>query len=72
MSVPDFPEGTCPRCGKVCHRTRRAARRFARRWHGKHSGLRPYRCGHYFHLGHLADPIRHGETTRHDLYGDAA
>lgn len=66
--IPDVTAGACPTCGKVRHRSRRAARRFARRWHGKHSGLRPYRCGRYFHLGHLADPIRHGDATRDAIY----
>lgn len=56
----------CPDCGKVRYPSRTAARQAAR--HAAHlRGLNAYRCGEFWHLGHLPDDVRHGKRTRGDL-----
>ena len=48
--------GTCPDCGKRQYVTRKAARQVARRGHLRSSqGLQAYRCGDYWHLGHISN-----------------
>lgn len=46
----------CPACGKRRYPTRKEARKWAKRLHpGKH--MSPYRCGEFWHLGHLPADI---------------
>lgn len=54
MSVGAF---SCPTCKKRRYFTRKEARQAARRYHpGEH--MSPYRCGNYWHIGHLPDDIK--------------
>ena len=53
----------CPTCGKWCYLTRKTARQAARRKHPGHH-LSAYRCGKFWHLGHLPDDITRGEVDR--------
>lgn len=47
---------TCPTCGKRRYLTRKTARQYARRNHpGDH--LSAYKCGDFWHLGHLPDDV---------------
>jgi hypothetical protein len=46
------PRGRCGGCGKVNWASRSDAKRFAKQHHqGEH--VRAYRCGDFWHLGHL-------------------
>jgi hypothetical protein len=59
---------TCPDCGKVRYLSRRHARARARVIKdGTH--MNAYRCGDFWHLGHLPDAVRTGQATRDDLGG---
>lgn len=53
---------TCPDCGKRRHPTRSAAKKVAR--HLGWTGLHPYRCGDFWHLGHLAEDVKRGIVAR--------
>ncbi|GAB3988812.1 hypothetical protein [Nocardioides marmoraquaticus] len=56
---------SCPVCGKRRFTTRRAAKKVARRLNpGQHMNV--YRCGEYYHFGHIPSAIRHGAITRDD------
>lgn len=59
---------TCPTCGKRRYITKAHAKEAARRIprDGK-PRLNAYRCGTFWHLGHLPDIVRHGEITRDEL-----
>lgn len=46
----------CPTCGKRRYLTRKQARQFARKLHPGER-LSPYKCGDYWHLGHLPKDI---------------
>lgn len=60
--------GTCRTCGKRCYLTKRAAKSFARwRFPGEH--MSAYRCGEYWHVGHLPPGVRRGVVKRSDLIG---
>jgi predicted RNA-binding Zn-ribbon protein involved in translation (DUF1610 family) len=47
----------CPTCGKRRYLTRKEARQASRRWH-RGDRLSPYRCGQFWHLGHLPKDIK--------------
>lgn len=47
----------CPDCGKRRYQTRKQAKLWARRLHPG-DRLSPYKCGDYWHLGHLPNDIR--------------
>lgn len=51
----------CPDCGKVRYLTRSAAKKASRLYGGKMS---PYRCGEFWHCGHLPPQIRRGMAPR--------
>jgi hypothetical protein len=55
--------GCCPVCGKHCYETKRDAKRAARRLHPG-SRLNPYRCGRWWHIGHLPAPVVAGVLPR--------
>jgi hypothetical protein len=64
--VPDA--GLCPACGKRRYLSRRDAKTFARiSSHHKHRGMTAYRCGDFWHLGHLPAGVKSGRYTRDDL-----
>ena len=64
--------GPCPRCGKASYRTRKDAKRAARRLF-PNDRMSVYGCGHYYHVGHLPKVVRRGEASRaqvrEDRYG---
>lgn len=58
--------GTCTTCGKRCYVTKRAAKTAARALHpGDH--LNAYRCGPWWHLGHLPRQVVTGDLARPDI-----
>lgn len=57
---------TCPTCGKQRYRDRKTARRAARRTPGW-GRMNAYRCGNFWHLGHLPAGVTAGKYTRDDL-----
>lgn len=74
MTKPDrarhgyIPGGEpCPTCGKKSWLTRADAKAMARRIPGGRS-LSAYRCGNYWHLGHLPRPVATGALTRDDIH----
>lgn len=65
--------GPCPTCGKNRYLTRQYARKIVRlypqlRKRAEKGRLSAYPCGRYWHVGHLDDNVRKGETTRGALY----
>lgn len=59
--------GTCPTCGKRCFTTRADARK-ARKKLPNHKGMTTYKCGAYWHTGHLPKNVMLGHVTRSDIY----
>jgi hypothetical protein len=61
--------GQCPTCGKVRYLTKATAKKHARRHVGRGitTGLSAYRCGAFWHLGHLPTAVKTGDLDRHDL-----
>lgn len=58
--------GECPRCTKAAYATRKQAKTAAKRlFPGER--LSVYRCGDYYHFGHLPTVVRRGETDRSSL-----
>lgn len=55
--------GSCPDCGKRSFTTRKAAKKAARRI-GDGDHMSAYRCGGYWHIGHLPTAIIRGHLTR--------
>ena len=53
----------CTTCGKRAYFTRKAAKRAARRIHPDQQ-LNAYRCGPYWHYGHLPNAVRFGVLPR--------
>lgn len=64
-----IPGGTiCPDCGKRRWLSRADAKTIAKRLpQGKGIGLHPYRCGDFWHLGHLPRAVIAGALTRDDI-----
>lgn len=64
-----IPGGSpCPDCGKKQWLSRADARTMAKRMpFGKGIGLHPYRCGDFWHLGHLPRAVIAGDITRDDI-----
>lgn len=55
--------GKCPDCGKVCYVDRKSARRAGKRRHaGEH--MSPYKCGEFWHIGHLPRLTIDGKLDR--------
>jgi hypothetical protein len=60
--------GICTECGKRIYTHKAHAKKAARVFHpGEH--LAVYRCGEWWHYGHLPKPVREGKTTRSEHYG---
>jgi len=57
--------GECPTCGKLRYPTRKVAKAVARRL--SHRGTNEYRCGDYWHIGHLPTAVRRGTISRDAL-----
>ncbi len=56
--------GRCSTCGKVCYPSRKAAKIAGRRLNMGSEPLSAYRCGDYWHLGHLPYEVRRGVIAR--------
>jgi len=56
--------GRCPTCGKVRYRGRRFAKTVAKRLGRRMSA---YKCGDFYHVGHLPADVRKGQIGRGDL-----
>lgn len=61
--------GQCPTCGKVRYLTKAAAKRAIARHEHRDGRLNAYRCGEFWHIGHLPRAIARGLATRDDLGG---
>jgi hypothetical protein len=59
--------GLCPSCGKRRWLTKREARLVARRMTARVGRLHAYRCGEFWHLGHLPAVVVAGRLSRADL-----
>lgn len=57
----------CPTCGKRRFLTKADAKTVARQMKGRRGRLNAYRCGDFWHLGHLPKPVARGRLTRDDL-----
>lgn len=58
-----IPYSTCPTCGKRRYQTRKQARQAAKHNHpGDHQTA--YKCGNYWHHGHLPADILDGTVDR--------
>lgn len=56
----------CGDCGKRCFTSKGAAKKNAKTT--TLDGMRPYRCGEYWHLGHLPGDVIRGIVTRGEIY----
>lgn len=68
--LPQFG-ATCTVCGKLRFTTRRAAKQGIRqmRSHGRSDGhLNAYRCGDFWHIGHLPSVVIDGSRGRDDIW----
>lgn len=62
--------GRCDTCGKLRYATRAAAKKGIKsiRGAGRSGGhLNAYKCGEFWHIGHLPPSVAAGEETRDDL-----
>lgn len=60
------PIGKCATCGKLSFLTRKAAKRWARR-HRPGEHFNEYKCGDYWHYGHVFAATLRGERSRHEV-----
>lgn len=65
-----IPWGPRCSCGKVKFLSKRDAKAWAKRFPGER--LSPYRCGDFWHLGHLPPAVRAGHLGRETLRKDPA
>jgi hypothetical protein len=56
--------GECPDCGKRRYTSKRSAKSAAERVDRR---MRAYRCGAYWHVGHLSKHVIRGRIGRDDL-----
>lgn len=58
----------CPECGKIRYLTRAHAKKTARRLRGPRRGhLNAYKCGAFYHLGHLPADVVSGDRARDEI-----
>ena len=57
------PIGTCRECGKLCWTSKKNAKSAAKREHPSER-LAVYRCGQWWHYGHLTRAIQRGIAQR--------
>jgi hypothetical protein len=55
---------TCDDCGKRCFLAKGDAKRAIRSMKGRVGKLHVYRCGDYWHLGHIPTALARGRITR--------
>jgi len=69
MTEPLRHIATCTTCGKRCYTSKAVAKRVARSLKGDRSGghLSAYRCGTYWHLGHLPSLVVRGVIGRDEI-----
>lgn len=58
---------TCATCGKYAYTTKALAKR-AHKESPSNGHPSYYRCGQYWHWGHLAEPVINGQATRDVVY----
>lgn len=65
MSTPTIkhPIGTCGECGKLCWTNKKVAKQAAKRNHPEEK-MCVYRCGQWWHYGHLDYPVSRGIKAR--------
>lgn len=71
-STRDFEQrnkgaGECATCGKLLFLSKAAAKRAARQMPHRDGRLNAYRCGNFWHIGHLPRAIARGLASRDDL-----
>lgn len=68
-SAPDMTAGTrCPDCDKVRYSSRKRARLAMRQMtHRRPGSMNAYRCGEFWHIGHLPSEVRRGVIARDAL-----
>lgn len=52
--------GRCADCGKANYETRAKAKKGAKVFHPDNP-MRPYKCGQFWHIGHLSSSRRRGQ-----------
>lgn len=58
----------CPTCGKVRFLTRSRAKKVAKNLNRRRPGhLNAYRCGDFWHIGHLPSSVIKGDVPREEL-----
>lgn len=57
----------CPSCGKVRFLSKADAKKTIGRMKGRNGRMHAYRCGDFWHLGHVPSDLKHGEVTRADV-----
>jgi len=62
-SVMPYSVGSCPKCGKQCFTSRKAARAHWRKRLPQEQ-MSVYQCGQYFHYGHMPYSVQRGLTPR--------
>lgn len=73
MNVPEAssPWITC-QCGKRGYSDRKAAKKVLKRAHPEGGQMRAYRCNvndTFWHVGHVAEPVKRGRVERSAFYG---
>lgn len=61
------PASECPTCGKHRYYTKADAKHAIRAMKGRVGRLNAYRCGDYWHVGHLPADVVTGVIARTDL-----
>lgn len=58
----------CPDCGKVRYLSRSIARKVAKNLNRRRPGhLNAYRCGSFWHVGHLPSAVIAGDLSRAEI-----
>lgn len=59
--------GVCATCGKRRYLTKGSAKRAIRGFRGREGRMNAYRCGDFWHIGHMPEALRHGDITRDEI-----
>lgn len=59
--------GTCETCGKRCYTSKRDAKAAIRQRQHRAGRLSAYRCGPYWHIGHLHRAVAAGQLRRDQI-----
>ena len=63
MTYSSYAVGNCHECGKRCFITRKGARGYIRKsFPGRSFTI--YRCGEYWHYGHISYEVKRGTKQR--------